>query len=65
MADTLAFGRTQPLAARRTALRRARRGTGGVVFGGVGEDFELLADIELSHMFFICSSVLGCQIGMD
>ena len=36
---------TVDLAAEAVALLRARRGAGGVIFGGVGEDGELLLGV--------------------
>jgi hypothetical protein len=55
MANAHPLGRSNPLAARRLALGGTRRRAGGVVFRGVGKDFELFAQIKLGHMFDICS----------
>jgi hypothetical protein len=56
MANAHPLGRSNPLAARRLALRGARRRAGCVVLGRIGEDFELFAQIELGHVFDICSN---------
>ena len=54
---------------RSSNVRRARRRAGGVVFGGVGEDFELGAGVErhggllwYQIMFTICSKCLKRSI---
>src|SRR5688572_29103419 len=49
VADAHALGRADSLAAAAVALARPGRGAGGVVFGRVGEDGELLLEIELGH----------------
>jgi hypothetical protein len=46
VADPRALGRADALAAERVALRRAARGAGGVVLGGVGEDRELAVELH-------------------
>jgi len=56
MADAHAGrGRADPLPTPAVALRRAGRGAGRVIFRGVGENRELLLDIELGHPFLLCS----------
>ena len=63
--DAHALGRADALAADRVPFRRPRRGAGGIVFGGVRQDGELLAQIENGHPFTLCSLSPGCERGRE
>jgi hypothetical protein len=61
MADAHALGGAEPLAAEAIPLLRAGRGAARVIFRRVREDRELLPDVELRHLFYLCSSSFFVQ----